>query len=183
MAEICYLERALFILGDPGTGKSTQLRSLFLDQRFGKNGVIPKQRRVPETYFISNERRLYLRLTSPHESRESLDGFLDKCESKMWSPSREVSRWNFAGPLQIVSTNKQIIPDGIDVIKGFMNRFKPERVRVVFFSPDCFGNFLGSNTLQKHFVELHKMDCEVILTDARTRDMNGLLYSDFFDFT
>ena len=33
-----HFERALFLIGDSGTGKSTQLRSLFRDWRFGTNG-------------------------------------------------------------------------------------------------------------------------------------------------
>ena len=48
MAETCYVERAQFILGDSGAGKSTQLRSLFRDRRFHKNGEIPEQRRLGE---------------------------------------------------------------------------------------------------------------------------------------
>lgn len=182
MTETCYVERALFILGDRNTGKSTQLRSLFLDRRFGKNGVIPTERKPPETYYISNERRLYLRLTSPHEYGESLSEFLDKCEDRMWTSGREISRWNFVGPLQIVSRQK-IIPDGIVVIKEFMDRFKPERVRAVILSPNRSGEFMECNTLLNLLDEMHRMNCEVILTDAQTSDKNGLIYSDFFDFT
>ena len=183
MAETCYVERALFILGDPDAGKSTQLRSLFLDRRFGKDGVIPVRGNLRRTYYLSNERRLYLRLTSPHEYGESLNDFLNKCENMMWSSGREISRWNFFGPLQIKSPNREIIPDGITVIKEFMERFKPERVRAVILSPNCSGEFMESETLQEHLEELHEIDCEVILTDARESENNGLIYSDFFDFT
>ena len=39
------------------------------------------------------------------------------------------------------------------------------------------------NTLLNLLDEMHRMNCEVILTDAQTSDKNGLIYSDFFDFT
>ena len=183
MAETCYVERALFILGDPDAGKSTQLRSLFLDRRFNKDGAIPEQKKLPETYYISNERRLYLRLSSPHENGESSTGFLDKCEYKMRPQGGEIRRWNFLGPLQITSTNSEIIEDGTVVIKAFMDRFKPERVRAVILSPNCSGKFMETRTLKNQLEELHKINCEVILTDARESEKNGLIYSDYFDFT
>lgn len=183
MTKSFYLERALFVLGDKNTGKSTQMRSMFLDRRLGKNGVIPTEKNPPSTYYISNERRLYLRLTSPHERNESLKKFFDICEKRMRSPGRGISRWNFVGPLQLVSNNKNLIPDGVDVIKEFMDRFKPERTRAVILSPNCSGQHVDNNILLDHLDKMHKMDCEVILTDAQTSNKNGLIYSDFFDFT
>lgn len=67
-----HIERALFMIGDQNTGKSTQLRSMFLDWRLGNQGNIPTARNVRNMYALSNERWLYLRLTSPHEMRETL---------------------------------------------------------------------------------------------------------------
>ena len=183
MAETCYVERAQFILGDSGAGKSTQLRSLFLDRRFHKRGAIPEQKKLHETYYISNERRLYLRLTSPHEYGESLNEFLDKFENKMRYEGVENNRWNFFGPLQIESPDTNQIKDGKVVIKEFMDRFKPERVRAVILSPNCSGEFMKRKTLLNHLEELHEINCEVILTDAQESEKNGLIYSDFFDFT
>ena len=183
MAETCYVERAQFILGDSGAGKSTQLRSLFRDRRFHRDGEIPEQRNLPKTHYISNERRLYLRLTSPHEYGESLNEFLDKFENKMRYEGVENNRWNFFGPLQTESADTNQIKDGKVVIKEFMDRFKPERVRAVILSPNCSGGFMKRKTLLSHLEELHEIDCEVILTDARVREKNGLIYSDFFDFT
>lgn len=40
-----YLERVLFVVGNRHTGKSTQLRSMFLDVRLGSNGQIPTERK------------------------------------------------------------------------------------------------------------------------------------------
>jgi hypothetical protein len=67
-----YFERALFVVGEPNSGKSNQLRSMFRDVRLGTGGDIPMEKRLPELYRLSNERCLYLRLTSPHEAGESI---------------------------------------------------------------------------------------------------------------
>ena len=71
MHSYCF-ERALFVVGEPNSGKSNQLRSMFRDIRLGTGGNIPSGRRLDEVYRLSNERSLYLRLTSPHEAGESL---------------------------------------------------------------------------------------------------------------
>src|ERR1700722_3314484 len=62
-----YFERALFFVGESHSGKSNQLRSMFRDVRLGTGGDIPTGTRLDEVYRLSNERSLYLRLTSPHE--------------------------------------------------------------------------------------------------------------------
>src|SRR6266852_2396937 len=67
-----HFERVLFVVGEPNSGKSNQLRSMFRDVRLGTGGNIPTGRRLDEVYRLSNERSVYLRLTSPHEAGESL---------------------------------------------------------------------------------------------------------------
>ena len=73
-----YVERALFIVAPRNFGKSTTLRSMFRDHRLGTAGKIPKAPKLPDEYRLGNERRLYLRLTSPHEANESLKATLKK---------------------------------------------------------------------------------------------------------
>jgi hypothetical protein len=90
-----YLERALFVVAPQDSGKSTQLRAMFLDRRMGNGGKIPSSNNLAETYYLSNERRLHLRLTSPHEWGESPSDFIEKTKGKM-----DDGRWCFAGPLQ-----------------------------------------------------------------------------------
>ena len=83
-----YFERALFVVGEQNSGKSTQLRSMFHDVRLGTEGTIPAATNLREMYRLSNERCLYIRLTSPHERGEYIgrrpdqeaDNFLDKTE-------------------------------------------------------------------------------------------------------
>ena len=86
------LERILLIAGAQNTGKSVQLRSMFLDPRFGTGGQVPDARNLPNVYALSPFRRLYLRLTSPHEAGESLDRFLEKIEEQ----TDGHYRWNVA---------------------------------------------------------------------------------------
>lgn len=87
-----YLERALVVVAPQNFGKNTLLRSMFNDPRLGNNGEIPKARRLRDVVRLSGERRLYLRLTSPHEGGETLGEFIGKTNSKMVD-----GRWCFAG--------------------------------------------------------------------------------------
>src|SRR6267378_5400840 len=68
-----HFERVLFVVGQPGSGKSKQLRSIFRDARLGTNGAIPTATTLDEIYRLSNERCLYFRLTSPHETGETIN--------------------------------------------------------------------------------------------------------------
>lgn len=172
-----YMERALFVIGDSNAGKSTQLRSMFLDRRFGMNGKIPTARKIREVYSLSNERWLYLRLTSPHEAGENLIDFIRKCEAKMKSGQR----WNFAGPVQITKTKE--LGDAVEVVSAFVKHFSPERVRAVVLSPDRDGNPIAREVLAGIAIRLRAISqIEVICCDATSAQGNGLVYADFFDF-
>lgn len=166
------LERVLFVVGPRHAGKSTQLRSVFRDRRLGSGGRIRSERRVDEVYDLSNERRLYLRLTSPHESHESLSGFIRKTRGKM-----DRGRWCYLGPLQSQAANR--MPDVLGSVRGFIKAFRPERVRVVFLSPTRTGD---SQEWQKLSPRLFSLGAEVACIDARDREANGLFLADYFDF-
>ena len=175
------VERALFVVGPQDSGKSTQLRSIFCDRRLGTDGRVPlssEKSNLSETYFISNERRLYLRLTSPHEFGESPREFLKKSREKM-----VLGRWCFAGPLQ-PDAFKQM-PDVVESVTIFSKAFEPERVRVVFLSPTRHGielrDFLPGRDLSDELLQINHV--EVACIDARQREANGLFLADFFDFT
>jgi hypothetical protein len=179
-----HFERALFVIGDPDTGKSTQLRHIFQDIRFHADGRVPTGTDAPklkEMYRISNERVLYLRLTSPHEARETLKEFLDKTEDKITRSLDLGPRWNFAGPLQ--PTSGYNMPSAADTITAFIRRFKPERIRAIFLSPDHHGNCHNGAFLSGETDKLWAAGAEVASIDARCRDKNGLILADFFDFT
>ena len=182
MTATTYVERALFLIGDQNTGKSTQLRSMFLDWRLGERGEVPPTSNLPDSYPLSNERRLYLRLSSPHEAGEAIETFLDKCARKMQSDAGRWRRWNFAGAVQISSTPH--LPDGKEVIRAFIKRFAPERVRAVLLTPDRSGAHLNPNDLRKLVTDLRSLtNCEVIMVDATSPEANGPMYADFFDYT
>src|SRR3981081_2437553 len=134
MMSYYHFERALFVVGEPNSGKSKQLRSMFRDVRLGNNGDIPTSAKLREVYRLSNERSLDVRLTSPHESGETLKRFLDKTKYQIAKNKSHDERWNFACPLQPNRANS--MPDVVATIKAFVARFKPERTRVVFLSPD-----------------------------------------------
>jgi hypothetical protein len=174
------LERALFIVAPQDSGKSTQLRSIFLDRRFGTSGEVPKSSdkpNLPDTYHISNERRLYLRLTSPHEYGENPKEFFEKTREKMIS-----GRWCFVCPFQPEAFKR--MPDVVKSVRLFADAFEPERIRVLFLSPNRHGVELGDFTDRDLTDELIQLDhVEVGCIDARRREANGLFLADFFDFT
>ncbi len=176
-----YFERALFILGDSDSGKSIQLRSMFLDWRLGTTGKIPTTNNIRDSYPLSNERWLHIRLSSPHESgQRTIEDYLRRCENVM-KRKHAARRWNFAGALQI-RTTKKISVGPNEVIGHFKNKFNPERVRAIILSPDCNNNIMNSGQLKNLTLSLHLIGCEVCIVDATDRIANGLIYADFFDF-
>lgn len=178
-----HFERALFVVGEQDSGKSKQLRSMFRDWRLGKKGVIPTNNKLAEIYRLSNERSLYLRLTSPHEMKESLPEFLEGLWDKFTdnTPS-EGRRWNAACALQPFPANRMrsTLPT---ICKHFSAWFEPERIRVAFLSPDRHGKLLQKKhaTLAQDLIAIPGV--EVCWIDARDRKANGLLLADYFDFT
>jgi hypothetical protein len=188
-----YLERALFVVGEPNSGKSTQLRSMFLDVRLGTNGIIPHGRRLEEIYRLSNERCLYLRLTSPHEAgefigreprglRNSKDFFAKTSKVVAKHVPRVARRWNFAGALQPNASDN--MPDAETTCSALVQRFRPERTRIVILSPDRRGEHFP---LERHLRLVGRLlevpGIEICCIDARHREINGLFLADFFDFT
>jgi hypothetical protein len=185
-----YFERALFVVGEPNSGKSAQLRSMFRDVRLGTGGTVPTARNLPEMYRLSNERSLYIRLSSPHEKGEYIgrrrdrdaDNFLDKTEEKISANTPHFGRrWNFACAVQ--PTAARNMPDVVDTVRAFVGRFDPERTRVLFLSPDRHGALL-QGAHEPLVTGLRTIpSVEIAWIDARDRTANGLLIADFFDFT
>jgi hypothetical protein len=185
-----HFERALFVVGEPNSGKSNQLRSMFEDIRLGTGGDIPTERRLPELYRLSNERCLYLRLTSPHEAGESIGrkrhertNFRKKTVETIEENTPQMGkRWNFAGALQPGA--RKHMPDVVATCRAFVRYFEPERTRIAFLSPDRHGRSLQETEHMGLVDGLRKIPTvEVCWIDARNRMVNGLLLADFFDFT
>ena len=180
-----HFERALFVVGLSGSGKSTQLRSMFRDFRLGNEGKIPTANKLRNPYMLSNERCLYVKLRSPHEANETLapshkNNFLDKTERNFKNSS--AVRRNFASALQAGA--KKQMPDIVDTVRAFVDRFNPERTRVAFINPDRRGNYLSEELQPKLIDRLRTIrSLETCSIDARDATANGLLLADFFDFT
>jgi hypothetical protein len=171
------LERILFVVGKQNTGKSTQLRSLFVDPRLGTNRRIPRDRKVPESYDLGLDRSLYLRLTSPHERRETMGQFLSKIEQRT-----SVGRWCAALAIQPNAAHR--MPDAIETVRAVIRRFQPESVRVCVLSPDRHGTMYDSQELKRLFRRLWQLgNVECHCLDARGRTANGRLLAGYFDYT
>lgn len=171
------IERLLFVVGGQNAGKSVQLRSLFVDPRLGTRGRPPEAANVRDTYSLTIDRALYLRLTSPHERNESLAEFINKMARKT-----RAGRWCVAGALQPDRFKR--MPDLVTTIRAIIARFRPERVRICVLSPDRRGVVQDPETLQRLFRQLWRLgpiECHCI--DARKRRANGTLLADFLDYS
>ena len=175
MQEARLLERVLLVAGAQNTGKSVQIRSMFLDPRLGTTGQIPEARNIPNVYALSPFRRLYLRLTSPHESWETLDRFLEKIEEN----TDGHYRWNVASAVQIEAGGN--MPNIGELVTALEERFSPERIRIAILSPDRHGDVLADAPALMQALQAVP-SCEAMCIDARSRHRNGLLLADTFDF-
>ena len=74
------------------------------------------------------------------------------------------------------------MPDLRTVVAAIDDRFSPERIRIAILSPDRRGQLLPDAA--EHIEALREAaECaEVMCIDARTREGNGLLLADTFDF-
>ena len=170
-----YIERALFVVGDQNSGKSTQLRSMFTDLRFGTNGVIPETKRIKGTVVLSTDRALHLRLTSPHEYEDTPETFLREIERKTVE-----GRWCFACALQPEAFKGML---GLkQTVRSFIKHFSPDRVRICLLSPNRHGRTDSrAEDFSKQFWD--EDGVEFVCIDARHRTTNGSFLADFFDFT
>jgi hypothetical protein len=178
MSSMLYLERALFVVGQPRAGKSRHLRGMFRDWRFGRRGQPSRERGPIPPVALSNERMLLIFPSSPQENRLAPQDWLDRIQQAMGS-----GRWCFAGALQGRGTAG--LPDAIQYVQSFANRFHPERIRTCFLSPDgqnrAIGNFV--NLAQAIPAIAHIDGAECVFIDAQLEATNGLLLADFFDFS
>ncbi|WP_374375998.1 hypothetical protein [Dongia sp.] len=111
-----------------------------------------------------------------------MKGFLAYSKAKMQQKNVPARRWNFAGALQISATTK--IPAADEVVAGFSKYFRPERIRVVLLSPNSRGNHLPQGIWTALTSKLNLIpEVEIVTVDASKKNANGLIYSDFFDFT
>ena len=169
------IERVLLVAGRRNTGKSTQLRAMFRDPRLGNAGEVLTKRNPLKRYRLSPDRRLYLRLRSPHESDKTLEEFMDEIAAKTIA-----GRWCVASAVQIEAAGR--MPGLPTVVAAIHERFSPERIRIVLLSPDQRGDPLAD--ANRHLADLRGAAevAEVMCVDARTREGNGLLLADTFDF-
>ena len=169
------IERILLVAGRQNTGKSTQLRAMFRDPRLGNDGQIPTSPSISRTYRLSPDRQLYLRLMSPHEAGATLEEFLSTIAEKTIA-----GHWCVASAVQVDASRR--MPDLRTVVAALDDRFSPERIRIALLSPDRHGDPLSDANAHLEGLRRAAEVAEVMCIDARTRERNGLLLADTFDF-
>lgn len=175
-----HLERVLLVCGAPNAGKSKLLRQMFSDPRFGTKSVIPANK--VGTLPLSNARCLYFRLSSPHEKEETLPGYLRKLDRATERAWWLYWRINFACAIQPNATRKT--PDAVVICRSIIHNFVPERIRLIQLNPRQ-DNESGDVLLDRQVDALWRLGVEVMTIDARRAGLqsNGLMLSDFFDFS
>lgn len=118
---VAHLERVLVIVGGQHAGKSTHLRSMYVDPRFGSDGVIPTQKQL-SLVSLSRERCLKIRLSSPHETNEKLKDFIKKLDRSLQRAWRKgFWRVNYAFPSQPHATRRT--PDVVTICREIHRQY------------------------------------------------------------
>lgn len=178
------IERMLIVVGDRNAGKSTTLRSMFVDPRLGSKGIVPmtSQRRI-RLVALSRERCLFIRLTSPHETGQNVEGFLSRLNDARRRAGRlGFRRFNVACAMQPGAANA--MPDILTVCKAIQTHVAPERVRIVVIDPRQ-DELPGPQLSRSDIDHLRRMGVELVWIDgihSLRQHPNGLLLADFFDF-
>ncbi|WP_062093070.1 hypothetical protein [Caballeronia udeis] len=179
------IERILLVVGDRDAGKSTTLRSMFVDPRFGTKGIVPatSQRRI-RLVTLSRERCLFMRLTSPHETQQNIEHFFNRLDTARRRAGRlGFRRFNMACAMQPQAANA--MPDILAVCQAMRRQVDPERIRIVVIDPRQDG--LPGPQLSRLAIDgIRGSGVEVAWIDGSHslgRHPNGLLLADFFDFT
>lgn len=177
-------ERMLVVVGDSNAGKSTTLRSMFVDPRFGTRGIVPatSQRRM-RLVALSRERCLFVRLTSPHETKQTFADFVGTLDSARRRAGRlGFRRFNVACAMQPHAANA--MPDLVTVCQHVRVRIDPERLRVIVLDPRQDGEH-GPQFQSHQIAALRRSATEILWIDGAHslgQYPNGLLLADFFDF-
>jgi hypothetical protein len=172
-----YMERALFVVGQPGAGKSAHLKHMFRDWRFGNEGEPWDNPGPIPVVFLSNERKLRIFLQSAQERDRDIQPWIDRIRQ-----SFDTGRWCFAGALQAEAGDE--LPNALEYIQAFIEALAPERVRICFLSPDGQGRTI--NTFLEFDGTIRSIELmdnvESALIDFQLLDTNALMMADFFDF-
>ncbi len=177
-----HFERFLIVCGNQNSGKSTLLRSMFIDPRIDPQQT-PCTARRPPIVALSNERCLAFRIASPHERGLTLEEFMESIYKTACNAWNRYWRVNFACAMQPFSANN--MPSITTVCKELNRVFQPERIRVVQIDPTQDGSS-GSLLSLSAVSSLIQMNVEVTTIDARRHSnlrSNAFFLADFFDFT
>ncbi len=181
-----HLERVLLVCGVQNSGKSHLLRAMYNDPRFGTRGRVPAGRQAilpPVTFSYS--RTLFVRLSSPHESGESLSRFFNKIErfgERAWASGW---RFNFACAVQPNQTAQT--PDVVTICEQLYRSFLPERIRVVQIDPIQNGNasedLLSPAQMRRLWALRNPVEVITVSAEHVAQFVNGSCLADYFDFT
>ncbi|WP_105435802.1 hypothetical protein [Neorhizobium tomejilense] len=178
-----HIERILLVCGEQNAGKSRLIRHMLGDFRLGGN--IPTSAVIPPRA-LSRERRLAVRVTSPHEMGETPVEFvekIDRASEVAWAEG--FWRLNYVSAVQPRAANN--MPDIADICDVLHQEFWPERIRVVLLSPNVW-DIRAAQLTNAEVDRLRALDVEVLTIDARKSNHpvepgNVRILADYLDFT
>jgi hypothetical protein len=177
--EKTYVERALFVVGQHGAGKSAHLKNMFLDWRFHTDGKHRRSNGRISPVALSNERTLLILSQSAPERGYTIWQWIDRIKQSM-----NGGRWCFAGALR-AQYRGELESDALQHVQAFIETFSPERVRICFLSPDSkmrrIDDYLDpDNKIIPAIASMHNVEC--LFIDFRLINTNAMMMADFFDF-
>jgi hypothetical protein len=176
--EKTYVERALFVVGQHGAGKSAHLQNMFRDKRFHTAGVPWRSRGRIKRVALSNERTLMVFSQSFEERGHTVQQWISGIKQAAGE-----RRWCFAGALRAQYAG-ELESDALLHIMAFIETFSPERVRICFLSPDSrdrpIGNFLDLDAVIPAISSMDGVEC--VFIDFHLLKTNAMMMADFFDF-
>jgi hypothetical protein len=181
--QVAHLERVLFVCGSQNAGKSRLLRNMFHDPRFRSGRPIHYKGPVAQIA-LSQARRLFIKLSSPHERGETISDLFSLLDGELRKAWRYGWRMNFACAVQPDDTG--ITPDIVKICEQLDARFLPERIRIAQINPRQDNSDASQDLLNRGQINrLWRINAEIMSIDGRRagQPTNGMMLADYFDFT
>lgn len=125
------IDTLVLIAADPGSGKSSQIRSIFTQPEFCKFGRYPTERKIPNIHKIGPDILLYVRLTSWHETKKVYPEVV--ADIQKHAPAKR--RYKVLAPVQ-VTASKYGLAGAEELFMKLMRDFRVRRGLLVWLSPN-----------------------------------------------
>ena len=168
------LDRAVFVIGEPGWGKSTQIWSVLNEPPLsGVYGGVPEDKRGCQRVFeYDHHRMLALKVSSPHEYEQNMPDLFNAIDKLMASSSRPIGVWSLICALQPYARYE--VPDSWEVIAKMRDRYQCATSALVI-NPGWKGRSHDAGKLSHLVHEIAQTGTDVCVGDGSGQVYNGRL--------